>query len=114
MTDHTRDIEAAKEHFGEIIEQQLVRIDRLKEEGDFVDFPAKDEIVIGVVGGDGIGPFITAEAQRVLEFLLQDDVKTGRIKFNVIDGLTIENRAACGKAIPDDVLEELKACDVIL
>lgn len=114
MTDHTRDIEAAKEHFGEIIEQQLARIDRLKEEGDFVDFPAKDEIVIGVVGGDGIGPFITAEAQRVLEFLLQDDVKTGRIKFNVIDGLTIENRAACGKAIPDDVLEELKACDVIL
>ena len=91
-----------------------MRIDRLKEEGDFVDFPAKDEIVIGVVGGDGIGPFITAEAQRVLEFLLQDDVKTGRIKFNVIDGLTIENRAACGKAIPDDVLEELKACDVIL
>ena len=32
----------------------------------------------------------------------------------MIDGLTIENRAACGKAIPDDVLEELKACDVIL
>lgn len=41
MTDHTRDIEAAKEHFGEIIEQQLARIDRLKEEGDFVDFPAR-------------------------------------------------------------------------
>lgn len=32
----------------------------------------------------------------------------------VIDGLTIENRLACGKAIPDDVLAQIKACDVIL
>ena len=32
----------------------------------------------------------------------------------VIDGLTIENREACGKAIPDDVLAEIKKCDVLL
>lgn len=31
-----------------------------------------------------------------------------------IEGLTIENRIACGKAIPDDTLAELKACHVIL
>ncbi|MGI6109160.1 MAG: isocitrate/isopropylmalate family dehydrogenase [Eubacteriaceae bacterium] len=114
MTDHKQDIEKAKEHFGEILTEQFQRIERMKSEGDFVDFPNKDEIVIGIVGGDGIGPFITAEAQKVLEFLLKDDVASGRIKFKDIDGLTIENRAACGKAIPDDVLEELKACDVIL
>lgn len=111
---HQAEIERAKEHFGKILEQQFERIERMKEEGDFVDYPNKDKIVIGVVGGDGIGPFITAEAQKVLEFLLADDVQSGRIEFKVIDGLTIENRAACGKAIPDDVLEELKACDVIL
>jgi len=107
-------IERAKDHFGVLIKEQLERIERMKVQSDFTDFETKKEIVIGVVGGDGIGPFITAEAQRILEFLLADDVKSGRIAIKVIDGLTIEKRAACGKAIPDDVLEELKTCDVIL
>ena len=40
--------------------------------------------------------------------------RPGAWEFKEIDGLTIENRAACGKAIPDDVLAELKACHVIL
>ena len=107
-------IEKAKEHFGKIIEDQLLRIENMKNEGDFVDYQNKDEIVIGVVGGDGIGPFITKEAEKVLAFLLKDDIEAGKIKLKEIDGLTIENRIACGKAIPDDVMEELKACDVIL
>ncbi|MBK5243819.1 MAG: isocitrate/isopropylmalate dehydrogenase family protein [Eubacteriaceae bacterium] len=107
-------IERAKEHFGVLIKEQLERIERMKIQSDFTDFETKKEIMIGVAGGDGIGPFITAEAQRILEFLLADDVKSGRIAIKVIDGLTIEKRAACGKAIPDDVLEELKTCDVIL
>ena len=108
------EIEAAKNHFAQIIEEQFARIQKMKEEKDFVDFANKDHIVIGVCGGDGIGPFITAEGERVLAFLLKDEVASGRIEFKEIDGLTIENRAACGKAIPDDVLAELKACDVIL
>ncbi len=107
-------IEQAKEHFGKIIEDQLLRIENMKNEGDFVDYQNKDEIVIGVVGGDGIGPFITKEAEKVLAFLLKDDIDAGKIKLKEIDGLTIENRIKCGKAIPDDVMEELKACDVIL
>lgn len=107
-------IERAKAHFGELLKEQLARVERMKVQKDFTDFKTKDEITIGIVGGDGIGPFITSEAQRVLEFLLADDVKKNRIIFKPIDGLTIENRAACGKAIPDDVLAELKACDVIL
>lgn len=107
-------IEKAKNHFGKIIEEQLTRIERMKAEAEFTDYSTKDQIVIGIVGGDGIGPFITAEAEKVLAFLLKDDVEKGRVVFKEITGLTIENRAACGKAIPDDVLEELKACDVIL
>lgn len=107
-------IERAKEHFGVLIREQLERIERMKVQSDFTDFKTKKEIIIGIAGGDGIGPFITAEAQRILEFLLAADVKTGRVLIKVIDGLTIEKRAACGKAIPDDVLEELKTCDVIL
>lgn len=114
MLEHLEVIEKAKNHFGKILEEQLERIERMKAESDFTDYGAKDQIVIGIVGGDGIGPFITAEAQKVLAFLLDEDVKSGKIVFKEIDGLTIENRAACGKAIPDDVLSELKACDVIL
>ena len=107
-------IEKAKEHLGRLIEEQFQRIKKMKETQDFIDYDSLHPIVIGIVGGDGIGPFITAEAQKILEFLLQDEVKEGKVSFRVIDGLTIENRAEVGKAIPDDVLEELKKCHVIL
>ncbi|MBF7097645.1 isocitrate/isopropylmalate dehydrogenase family protein [Alkalibacter sp. M17DMB] len=86
----------------------------MKEEKDFIDFDTLDKVIIGVVGGDGIGPFITAQAQRVLEFLLEDEIKAEKVELRTIDGLTIENRAAQNKAIPDDVLEELKKCHIIL
>ena len=107
-------IEAAKEQFGKLLEKQLKRVEDMKSQGDFVDYSKLDKIVIGVCGGDGIGPAITAQAQRVLEYLLKGEVEKGRVEFRVIDGLTIERRAAEMKAIPDDVLAELKACDVIL
>ena len=45
---------------------------------------------------------------------MKDEVERGKVAFKEIDGLTIENRAAHMKAIPDDVLAELKACHVIL
>jgi isocitrate dehydrogenase (NAD+) len=107
-------IERAKAHFGQLIEEQYERIEKMKSEKEFIDYEALDQIIIGIVGGDGIGPFITAEAQRVLEFLLKDEVESGKISFKVIDGLTIENRAEHNQAIPDDVLEEIKKCHVIL
>ena len=78
------------------------------------DYSQKENIMIGICGGDGIGPIITHEAQRMLEFLLAEEVAQGKISFKVIDGLTIENRIEHMKAIPDDVLAELKSCDVIL
>lgn len=101
-------IEEAKEKFGKLIEEQLQRVEMMKSQGDFIDYKSLDEIIIGIVGGDGIGPAITAQAQRILEFLLKDEVEKGKVKFKVIDGLTIENRAKVNKAIPDDVLEEIK------
>lgn len=107
-------IEEAKERFGKLLEKQLERVEEMKAQGDFVDYKALDKIVIGVCGGDGIGPAITAQAQRVLEYLLKGEIEKGKVEFRVIDGLTIERRAAELKAIPDEVLKELKACDVIL
>ncbi len=108
------DIQQALEKFAKVLEEQKARIEKMKEEKDFVDFKNLDKIVIGVCGGDGIGPAITHEAHRILEFLLEEETKCGKVEFKVIDGLTIENRVAANKAIPDDVLEELKQCHVIL
>ena len=107
-------IEAAKEKFGALVEEQLKRVEKMKQDKEFIDFSKLDVIRIGICGGDGIGPAITAQAQRILEFLLEDEVKAGRVEFKVIDGLTIENRVKAGKAIPDDVLTQLKECPVIL
>ena len=107
-------IASAKEKFGALIEAQKKRVATMRSQGDFVDYAALDTIVIGICGGDGIGPTITKEAARVLRFLLKDEVAKGKVSFQEIDGLTIENRAAQQKAIPDDVLAELKACHVIL
>ena len=107
-------IKAAVEKFEALIREQDERSERIKNAGDFVDYEKLDKLTIGICGGDGIGPIITNEAARVLAFILDDEVKAGKVEFKVIDGLTIENRVACNKAIPDDVLEELKKCPVIL
>ncbi len=107
-------IEAAKEKFGKLIEEQLARVEKMKADKEFIDFAKLPVIKIGICGGDGIGPAITAQAQRILEFLLADEVESGKVEFKVISGLTIENRIKAGKAIPDDVLAELKECPVIL
>ena len=107
-------IKSAVEKFETLIREQDARSEAIKQQGDFVDYDSLDKLTIGICGGDGIGPIITKEAARVLKFILEDEVKSGKIEFRYIDGLTIENRVACNKAIPDDVLEELKQCPVIL
>ncbi len=112
--DNTQSIEAAKEHFGTVLQQQLERVERLKEEGDWVDYSQVNPIVIGMLGGDGIGPTISDETRKVLEYLLRDEVASGKVDFRVIEGLTIENRAEKLQSIPDDVLAEIKQCHVTL
>ncbi len=107
-------IAAAVEKFEALLREQIERSEKIKEEKDFVDYSSLDKIVIGVCGGDGIGPIITKESARVLEYMLKDDVESGKVEFKVIDGLTIENRIKAMKAIPDDVMKELKSCNVIL
>ncbi|NVM30116.1 MAG: isocitrate/isopropylmalate dehydrogenase family protein [Candidatus Helarchaeota archaeon] len=107
-------IEKGKKHFEKLVKEQLERVDRLKKAEDWIDYSKLHPIIIGVVGGDGIGPFICKNAQNILEFLLEDEIKTGKIEMRIIEGLTIENRAKVMKAIPEDVLEEIKKCHVIL
>ena len=107
-------IKAAQEQYGRLLRNQLERVEGLKKEGDWLDFDGLDKLIIGVCGGDGIGPYICASAQKVMEFLLEDRIKTGKVEIRQIDGLTIERRVEVMKAIPDDTLEELKKCHVIL
>ncbi|MBI3744661.1 MAG: isocitrate/isopropylmalate dehydrogenase family protein [Chloroflexi bacterium] len=107
-------IERAKEHFGKVLEEQLARVERIKKDVEVTDYTKLRPVIIGVLGGDGIGPYIAAEAQRVLETLLAKEIKAGKVEFRVVEGLTIENRAKHLKAIPDDVLAEIKKCHVTL
>ncbi|MEE9248584.1 MAG: isocitrate/isopropylmalate family dehydrogenase [Dehalococcoidia bacterium] len=112
--DDTKAIDAAKEQFGKVLKEQLQRIERIKVRSERMDYAKLDKIVVGMLGGDGIGPYIAEDAQRVLETLLKDEIASGKVDFRVIEGLTIENRAKHLKAIPDDVLEEIKKCHVTL
>ena len=114
MQNYETNLDEACAKFRKILENQLTRVENMKSQGDFVDYSALKTIRIGVCGGDGIGPTITAEARRVLEFMLADLVASGKVEFVDIDGLTIENRIAANKAIPDDVMAALKSCEIIL
>ena len=111
---NTQAIERAKDHFGIVLAEQLDRVERLLQERDWIDYSKVEPIVIGMIGGDGIGPAISEATQRVLEYLLQDAVDGGKVRFRTIEGLTIENRAARMKSIPDDVLAEIRDCHVTL
>ena len=111
---YEKEIEEAKEHFGKLVGEQLKRVEKLKEADDWIDYTKLKPIIIGIVGGDGIGPYISKEAKRILEFLLKEEIENGKVEIRTIEGLTIENRAKVMKAIPDDVLEEIKKCHVIL
>ena len=106
MTDQ-QILNRARDHFATIVEERLQRVERLKADVPWTDFEATHPIIIGILGGDGIGPSITAESRRVLEHLLQEQVDSGKVEFRTIEGLTIENRAAQLKSIPEDVLEEI-------
>ena len=106
------DINQACEAFKILLQEQMDRVANMNTQK--TDFSTKECVTIGIVDGDGIGPIITQQATHILEKLLADEIAAGTIVLKQIEGLTIENRMAQGKAIPDDVLAQIKTCDVIL
>jgi len=104
----------ALDHFKGILEVQLERVRRIKKAQDWIDYAKVKPLIIGVIGGDGIGPYITDEAQRVLEKLLKEEVARGKVEFRVIQGLTIERRVEVMKPVPDEVLAQVQKCHVTL
>ena len=105
-------MEKALEHFAALLKEQMDRIANMSSLK--TDFSKKDTVTIGIIDGDGIGPIIMEQAVRVLETLLAPKIASGKIKINRIEGLTIENRLALGKPVPEDVLAQIKSCDVLL
>ncbi|MBQ8807768.1 MAG: isocitrate/isopropylmalate dehydrogenase family protein, partial [Clostridia bacterium] len=110
----TYNIEEYCNHFRNLIIEQLNRCEKMENEAERTDFSNKEKIVIGIIGGDGIGPIIVREAKKVAEKLLADEISKGKIELREIEGLTIENRLRNNKSVPEDVLEEIKKCDVLL
>lgn len=107
-------IEQATEHFKKLLTEQLARAKKLENAPKRKSFSDLNKITIGVCYGDGIGPIICKEAEALLKVLLKDEIESKRIEIKSIEGLTIENRLACNKALPDDVLSQIKQCDVLL
>ncbi len=107
-------INQAVSQFEKLLREQIARQQKMEQDSGAIDYTALDKIVIGVCGGDGIGPIISSEAEKLLRFLLKNEVESGRVEIKNIEGLTIENRVAKNQAIPDDVLAEIKSCHVIL
>ena len=107
-------IRLAQEKFGQLIESEYARIQRMKEDTEVTDFTKLDQIIVGVLPGDGIGPIIMEQALRVLRYLMAPELESGRLEIRVIPGMTIEERAAQNESLPPKVLEEVKKCNVIL
>ena len=107
-------VESAVSQFRALLEEQLARTERMESAAPAKDFANRETITIGILGGDGIGPTIVNEARRVLAALLKDELASGRVVLKEIEGLTLENRMALGKSVPDDVLSAIKSCDVLL
>ena len=116
MFDNRREnfIQRAIDDFETLLREQLDRVDRMKDGGDCPYCDINKGVTIGLIGGDGIGPVIMRESERLLRKLLADEIGSGKVTLKKIEGLTIENRMTLGKSVPDDVLAEIKSCDVLL
>ena len=109
-----KEIDRATEAYRALLLSQVKRAEALENAPAPKDLLSKKPLVIGIVGGDGIGPIIVREAAAVLAKLLADEIAAGDIILKNIEGLTIENRLARGESIPSDTLAEIRTCDVLL
>lgn len=109
-----KEIECAVEQFRRLMQEQLARQNKMELGSQAKDFAKQEKIVVGVCGGDGIGPILMRETKRIIEVLLKEEIASGKIELREIEGLTIENRLACGQAVPTDTLNAIKECDVLL
>ena len=65
-------IDAAVEQFRNILTEQIARERKMEQDKRVTDYSKLEKIIIGICGGDGIGPIISAESERLLQFILKD------------------------------------------
>lgn len=108
-------VDAAVAAYRTLLLQQIDRAERLAAEAKGSRVETERSItVIGLIPGDGIGPIIMKPARYALETLLRDQIADGSVVLRNIEGLTLENRLACGQSVPEDTLAAIRACDLIL
>ncbi len=114
MSPRESPFDAAFAHIRKLLEEQVERSERISEQVEWLDYSKLEKLVIGVIGGDGIGPIIAKEANRVLQELLKEEIRSGKVEIRKIEGLTIENRVRVKRSLPEDVLAEIRKCHVLL
>ncbi len=107
-------MKAIEQQFLKLVQEQLARVERIKANNEVTDYSTKKQIIIGYCAGDGIGPIIMNVTINILNKLLANEIQSGKIVLKEIEGLTIENRLANNISIPENVLAEIKSCDVLL
>ena len=106
--------DAALEHVRKLMQEQAERAERISRPMEWMDYTKLPKLVVGVIGGDGIGPIIAKETTKVLKELLKDEVRAGKVEIREIEGLTIERRVKLMQPLPDDVRGEITKCHVLL
>ena len=98
-------IAAAAAQFEKLLREQLSRQEAMEKGGNARDFSKTEHIVIGVVGGDGIGPIIIREARRVLEKLLRDELAAGRVELKEIKHAYPRNKLLVRSRVAGQIAE---------
>ncbi len=111
---NTNNVKLAQEKFGQLIEGEFERIEKMKAGAEVTDFSKLDKIVVGILPGDGVGPILMKQALRVVRTLLAPEIESGHVELRQIDGMTIEDRVAKNESLPADVLPKIKACNVLV
>ena len=109
----SQDIDRAVEHFRALLQEQAARVQHM-ENSAAAQRRKPEKTVIGIAGGDGIGPIIVKQARRALECVLADKLAAGAVELRQIEGLTLENRMARGASVPQEVLRDILECDALL
>ena len=73
-------INSAVEQFKAVLEEQIARQKRMESDNGATDYQSLPKIIIGICYGDGIGPIISKESKRLLEFILKDEIASQQKK----------------------------------
>lgn len=107
-------VQTAADKFAALIRGEESRISRMQESAKPIDFASLDQIIVGVMPGDGIGRILTPLALKVMDVLMKEELASGKVVLKHIEGMTIENRCAKNNSLPDECLVEIKKCHVLL